>query len=66
MADDPLRCSGLLDGNVCAHGFRASIGCWPTSIEHAHRCAIPMCCDEERCGELFDNNGGKPFQQEWR
>lgn len=60
MTDD-LRCSGLLDGNVCVHGFRASVACWPNSREHAAQVAPPMCCDEERCGDLFEGMGGKPL-----
>lgn len=61
VEDDGLRCSGLREGNRCAHGFRASIACWPTSVEQSKR-VVPMCCDEERCGELFFEMGGKPYQ----
>lgn len=56
-----LRCSGYRNGGRCAHGFRTSVACWPVSVEHANRCVPPMCCDEERSGELFDGMGGKPF-----
>lgn len=63
MPDDGFRCSGLRDGNICVHGFRASTGCWPLSREHAERVTPPMCCDEDRCAELFDSMGGKPFQR---
>ena len=63
--DDGLRCSGLRDGEICIHGFRTGIGCWPTSYELAQRCEPPMCCDEERCGSLFESLGGKPIQLTW-
>lgn len=66
MDDDDLRCSGYISGRprgsqACKHGFRTSVACWPVTIEQAAR-VVPMCCDEEACGELFKNNGGKPFQ----
>lgn len=58
---DKLRCSGHRGGNQCIHGFRVSAACWPLSLEHAERTRPPMCVDEERCGELFVGNGGKPY-----
>lgn len=61
IPNDGLRCSGLLPGNICAHGFRAGVACWPLTLEQLEW-HIPMCCDEERCGELFNEMGGKPFQ----
>lgn len=33
------------------------------STEHALRSRPPMCMDEERCADLFDSTGGKPFQR---
>lgn len=62
---DKLRCSGHRDGNRCAHGFQASVACWPVSLKHAESVKPPMCMDEERCGELFDSNGGAPYPQPW-
>lgn len=59
--NDGLRCSGLLEGNRCAHGFAASAACWPANLARAEHGELPMCLDEELCGEWFDSNGGAPW-----
>jgi hypothetical protein len=49
------KCSALI-GNDCKNGFSVSAVCHGIGTDSV----APMCCKEELCGRLFNNNGGKP------
>lgn len=37
----------------CADGFPQTGACWSGN-------SFPVCCNEELCGRLYENFGGKP------
>ncbi len=55
-----MPCRSYLSGNgiygPCKDGFPQNGVCMGISIEHI----APFCCNEERCGWLYDDFGGKP------
>lgn len=58
------KCSSHIEGHaICRDGFPQSPGCVapPTPRDGKPPAyTVPLCCDEELCGRVFDKTGGKP------
>ena len=46
-------CSALIDNRECKNGFYVTAPCHGIS-------GVPMCLQENICGRLYSNTGGKP------
>lgn len=62
--DRPNACqSYIATSHECRDGFPATAACWGMGfidswgISHY---AVPICCQEELCGRIYGDAGGKP------
>ena len=49
------------ENSECKNGFPVTTGCWATGTLEKNTMKYVKCADENWCGSMYFNSGGKPL-----